>query len=57
MWIIKSVKNKMRNDLNIGEYGGKKVKKKKRKKTLSAILFHLSPGYFLMPALSERQVI
>lgn len=55
MWIIKSVKNKMGNDLNIGEYGGEKVKKL-RKKT-SAILSHLNSGYFLMPALSERQVI
>lgn len=55
MWIIKSAKNKIGNDLNTGEYGAEKVKKIRKKNP--AILSHLNSGYFLMPALSERQVI
>lgn len=41
MWIIKSAKNKIGNDLNIGEYGAEKVKKIKKKTLSYFIAFEL----------------
>lgn len=51
MWLIRTMKNKLGNELSIGR---KKLKFKLKDTCL--FLSYLSPGYLLISALSKRQV-